>query len=126
LPNLTERTPLHPGRGPGLSDRRLGEAGGAATGSLTQAQIPSHTHPLTGTASVMGGTARGQTTRPAGMAWAGAREETPFAATADAALAPGAARLDFAADGAEAHANRPPSLAVNFIIALVGLYPSRS
>ena len=125
LPNLTERFPLHAGRGQGLTERRLGERGGAGEVALGQDEIPAHTHALSGSVTAMGGTDPGETTRPAGMAWAGAREETPYAGTANAALAPGAALLDLAAQGSGAHENRPPYLAVNFIIALVGLFPSR-
>ena len=44
LPDLRGRAPLHPGRGPGLTDRRLGEKGGAATVTLTEAQMPAHGH----------------------------------------------------------------------------------
>ena len=42
LPNLQGRAPMHPGRGPGLTSRRLGEKGGAETHTLTEQQIPSH------------------------------------------------------------------------------------
>ena len=30
LPDLQGRAPMHPGRGPGLTQRRLGESGGSA------------------------------------------------------------------------------------------------
>ena len=35
---------MHPGTGPGLSSRRLGQRGGAETVTLSEAQMPSHTH----------------------------------------------------------------------------------
>ena len=44
LPDLQGRAPLHPGQGPGLTNRRLGEKGGAATETLTQSQLPGHGH----------------------------------------------------------------------------------
>ncbi len=44
LPNLQARAPMHPGRGPGLTARRLGQKVGVDTVTLTEAQIPSHTH----------------------------------------------------------------------------------
>ena len=50
LPNLQGRAPMHPGRGPGLTTRRLGESGGSETTTLTEAQMPSHTHGLMGAA----------------------------------------------------------------------------
>ena len=44
LPNLKGRAPMHPGRGPGLTSRRLGQRGGAEMITLSEAQMPSHTH----------------------------------------------------------------------------------
>ena len=44
LPNLQGRAPMHPGRGPGLTSRRLGQNGGSETITLTEAQLPNHTH----------------------------------------------------------------------------------
>jgi microcystin-dependent protein len=46
LPDLQGRAPLHPGHGPGLSSRRLGEAGGEVVVELTPAEMPSHSHAL--------------------------------------------------------------------------------
>ena len=48
LPNLQGRVPMHPGRGVGLTARRLGQIGGYETETLTEAQIPSHSHSLSG------------------------------------------------------------------------------
>ena len=47
LPDLRGRYPIHPGTGPGLSQRRWGERGGAETTTLTQAEMPSHDHSAT-------------------------------------------------------------------------------
>jgi len=44
LPNLEGRAPMHPGRGPGLTSRRLGQRTGVETVTLTEAQIPNHSH----------------------------------------------------------------------------------
>ena len=41
LPDLRGRVSMHPGTGPGLSNRRLGEKGGTETNTLTSAQMPS-------------------------------------------------------------------------------------
>ena len=49
LPNLEGRAPMHPGRGPGLTARRLGQTVGTETVPLSEAQIPRHTHTLRGT-----------------------------------------------------------------------------
>ena len=44
LPDLRGRTAIHPGNGPGLSSRRLGEKGGTETNTLNVTQLPSHSH----------------------------------------------------------------------------------
>jgi len=46
LPDLRGRTAIHPGTGPGLSNRRLGERGGSETNTLTLPQLPNHTHTI--------------------------------------------------------------------------------
>jgi microcystin-dependent protein len=46
LPDLRGRAPLGVGHGPGLSDIRQGEKGGAEQVTLTTAQLPSHNHQL--------------------------------------------------------------------------------
>ena len=116
LPDLRGRSPMHPGRGPGLTSRRLGEQVGAATVSLTEAQIPSHTHDLIATST--GATDE----RPANRNFA-ATEEPLYNSNPDSEAA--AATIGSAGQGA-AHNNRQPYLAINFCIALIGLFPSRS
>src|SRR5262245_6777053 len=44
LPDLVDRVPMHPGQGPGLSLRDLGEMGGSEAVTLLQSEIPAHTH----------------------------------------------------------------------------------
>ena len=48
LPNLQGRAPMHPGRGPGLTSRRLGQNGGQETATLGEAQMPNHSHAFQG------------------------------------------------------------------------------
>ena len=51
LPNLLGRAPLHPGRGAGLTSRRIGERGGAETHAVTIQERPSHTHNFNATSA---------------------------------------------------------------------------
>lgn len=44
LPDLRGRSPIHEGRGPGLSSIFLGQKGGAETQTLTILQLPAHNH----------------------------------------------------------------------------------
>jgi microcystin-dependent protein len=47
LPDLRGRTAIHPGTGPGLSNRRLGAKGGSETNTMTVNEMPLHTHTIT-------------------------------------------------------------------------------
>ena len=116
LPNLEGRAPMHPGRGPGLTDRRLGQRGGAESIALTEAQMPQHNHSME--VSVEDGDRRS----PAGGYFG--RGTALYAAPEN--LAPMAAQSLPDAGGSQPHNNMQPYLTINFIIALVGLYPSRS
>lgn len=121
LPNLQGRAPMHPGRGPGLTARQLGQRGGVETVTLTEAQMPSHSHgmmasPNPGEAPGPGPSGGNALARPTGGSVYGAANNlVSFAAT----TMPNAG-------GSQAHNNMQPYLTINFIIALVGLYPSRS
>ena len=120
LPNLKGRAPMHPGRGPGLTARRLGQRGGTETITLTEAQMPNHTHTLTGSEEL------GEDDQPVGRHFAAVPPGAPIygaASGANGTLAPNALPN---AGGSLPHNNMQPFLVMNFIIALVGLYPSRS
>src|SRR5262249_39941867 len=67
LPNLQGRAPLHWGQGPSLSDRQLGELGGAQNVTLIQSEMPSHTH------AVSGSSANADQTTPTNNTWAVAK-----------------------------------------------------
>ncbi|MCP5149888.1 MAG: phage tail protein [Ectothiorhodospiraceae bacterium] len=117
LPNLRDRAPMHPGHGAGLSLRRLGEQGGASSVAITEAQMPAHDH-----GAVLAYTTPATTGTPS--------SDVAFAQTPAGSPVYGPATdLEPTGDspGAGApHANRQPYLGLHFVIALVGLYPSRS
>lgn len=116
LPDMRGRLPLHAGLGPGLSERRLGSKGGSEQETLTVNQLPGHGHPFQGTA----GTA---TTRdPAGNSPAEAQADVYVE---DLSPVPLSGETISQVGGSRSHSNLMPFLCVNFIIALVGIYPSR-
>lgn len=122
LPNLEGRIPMHPGRGPGLTPRSLGQRGGANTATLGKSQMPSHTHLIQATADAA------TTNDPAGNMLANTVDESvnlyhpspPTAALLNQNATPGNV------GGGGAHNNIQPTLGLYFIIALTGTYPSRS
>lgn len=120
LPNLQGRAPMHPGRGPGLTARRLGEQGGVETVTLAEAQMPNHAHTLQAYSRP------GDLADPAGRSLARTQGGLAYQSNSSASLVQMNAQSLAAAGGSQAHNNMQPYLAINFIIALVGLYPSRS
>ena len=115
LPDLQGRAPMHPGRGPGLTSRRLGEKIGANTVQLTEDQIPQHSHNL------MSFTDATTNTPSTSVGIGAAPIYGSSGPTVD--MEPGLLSNN---GGGQAHENRQPSLGINYIIALQGLYPSRN
>ncbi len=120
LPNLKGRAPMHPGRGPGLTARRLGERGGTETVTLTEAQMPAHPHMAEASNDSP------ESNDPGGRVEArGPTRTSVLYAPGDSATAAMRNGSLQNAGGSLAHNNVQPFLVMNFIIALVGLYPSR-
>ena len=111
LPDFRSRTPLHVGGG-----HTLGERGGEQAHTLSQAELPQHTHAVAASSSASGGTAS-----PNGNYLGGAN---------NAYHPPGATLTTLRPDtvtnagGGQAHLNMQPYLTVSFCIALQGIFPS--
>ncbi|WP_148615379.1 phage tail protein [Nocardioides rubriscoriae] len=118
VPDLRGRAPVHRGTGPGLSTYVLGQTFGLEQVTLTAQQMPSHTHPLPAT------TGLASSTSPVGAVPAVLTQDAGYAATGTpVAMAAGAVS---SAGGNLPHANRPPSLAVTFIISAFGVFPPQA
>jgi len=118
LPDLRDRVPIHMGQGPGLSPRVLGERSGEANHTLILTELPAHTHVARGSSAVA------NVVDAAGMVPAFNAANTPQYASAPDTVMSDVAIGSFG--GNQAHLNTQPSLGLNFVIALVGIYPSRS
>lgn len=138
LPDLRGRVPIHvggnTGQGPGLSAYRWGERGGGEYNVLTTAQLPSHSHAASGKIKAFGGD--GTTNEPGNNVPAIAKVPIDRTNVVDANVYTNAANGYMAADGVAVTVgntggsqevnNLQPYLGINFIIALVGVFPSRS
>lgn len=122
LPNLQGSVPLNQGQGPGLSQRFLGEQGGSETVTLIQTEIPAHSHFWQCGATVDAA----DLTTPL--------PETILATSnnGNAYVPPNTAPLQFmnpqmlsVTGSSFPHNNMQPYLALNFCIALQGVFPPR-
>ena len=118
LPDLRGRVAISSGDGPGLSNRPLGSKGGSESETLSVNQIPSHSHSLN--ASGEKATERSPAGNYLSEAWPG----TPYRP------GPSGSQLNSGSigntGGTQSHNNMPPYTTVNYIIALVGVFPSRN
>lgn len=118
LPDLRGRVPMHFGQGPGLSNHVIGEMSGFESVTLLATQMPAHTHPAIADANL------GTSSSPAGTLPAREPSGTPiYGAGTGAVMASSAIG---SAGGSQPHTNMQPYLALNYVIALVGVYPARS
>ncbi len=119
LPNLQGSVPMHPGQGPGLSLRDLGEVGGSETVTLLESEIPTHAHQLQASPDPGDNTVPGPTVSLAGSIGA-----TVYV-TGNPPLTPAALQALAPAGGDAPHNNMQPYLTLNFCIALQGVFPPR-
>jgi microcystin-dependent protein len=124
LPNLITRLPIHQGTGLGLSTYVLGEIGGQTDVAVTTQQMPAHNHALNATQTAANATTistsvlPGSVTPPAHLYVTQGSGPAPTRYT----LAPLACTPT---GGNQPHPNMMPSLCISFIIALVGVFPTR-
>lgn len=123
LPEMRGRIPVHQGQGPGLTSRILGQRYGVETVQLTTDQIPAHHHPIQ----------------------ASTREATNSVPSNDIILAAAVSPNEIYGSTIESsninalhdtavnqvggnvpHVNMMPTLCLNFIICITGVYPSRN
>ncbi|MBY6204407.1 tail fiber protein [Halomonas denitrificans] len=118
LPDLRGRLPIHAGSGPGLSPRQIGARAGAEQVTLTTNQLPSHSHTLQASPDAA------TDTSPAGKTFAQVAGGDLYGSINPTASFDASAVG--AVGGSQSHTNLMPFLCVNFIVALVGIYPSRT
>jgi len=116
LPDLRGRVAIHPGNGPGLTNRSWGQRSGTENETLSSTQIPSHSH----TVAVNSGVGNSDSPTRNYLA-ANSEGINHYSNSSD----------EVSADigntgGGSSHNNMPPFLGIYHVIALFGIYPSRS
>lgn len=121
LPNLASRAACSQGQGPGLTNRSVGQAFGESSVGLTLSELPSHNHNVTaaferGTANKVGKPTTGALLGTPSAAMSMLPNASPNIALSSNALG--------VTGGGTPHDNNQPFLALNYSIALYGVYPS--
>ncbi len=127
LPDLQSRVPIGMGQGAGLSSYDMGEQAGAEAVTLLATQLPAHNHQIKVDSSSANSVQAPGNNYPAGAAVIENRVSynalAYSPASSGAQLNAGAIAIS---GTGRPHNNIQPVLALNFIIALTGIYPPRS
>ena len=122
LPSMASRVAVHQGTGSGLSTYQLGELAGVEQVTLSTQQIPIHNHAvlITQTNQQLGPGNAYFATATSSQAGVNAYDNADPADTplVNTSLQP--------AGGSQPHDNFQPTLAINFIISLFGIFPSQN
>ncbi len=122
LPDLRGRVPLGAGQGLGLSNYRLGEKLGVENVAITADTMPSHSH------SLQASNVAADSTDPTGriLAVAGSTGEALYSSDTSSLVATNVDSIANNSASGLSHNNMQPFLCINFIIAYLGIYPSRN
>ncbi len=146
LPNLQGRVPMGAGRGPGLTPRLIGQAGGQETVTLNILNMPSHNHMIMGTPGASGHI---KLSKDSALRDTPQEGDVPAVGNFSSGLGSTQITNNFGSNtntvngqeipgfnpsslqvgqsgGSQSHQNMQPFIVVNFIICMYGLYPSRS
>ena len=113
LPDLRGRVPIHWGSGVSLA-----EAQGVESVTLTTQQIPGHSHPLLGSASVANDPNPANNVLGESSAISMYQSASPTTAMASQSVG--------SVGGSQPHDNFQPYLCLDFIISLFGIFPSQT
>lgn len=116
LPDLRGRVPIHEGLG-----HTLGERAGQESHTITQNEMPAHTHILTGNNAQS--VNANLVDNPVGNYWANAGKTIFNTGAANAAMS---SQTVASVGGSQPHENRSPFLTLNLCIALQGIFPSQN
>lgn len=129
LPDLRSRIPVHTGTGAGLSNYVLGEMGGTESITLISANVGGHTHGVTGSAGIVAASGEGTTPVAVNNFPAGNGDAIFSTATDNSAMAPaslsGVTVANQTPSGNAPISTLQPYIAMNFIICVEGIFPSR-
>jgi len=126
LPDFRSRVANHQGQGPGLSNYNLGQMSGTENVTLTTSQTPAHNHAFISiTGNILANSSTGTLSSPSNAVPAGAQlySNQPDSGTMGPFNSMGVTAI---AGGSQPVSIIQPVLAMNFVIAVEGIFPSRN
>jgi microcystin-dependent protein len=130
LPDLRSRVAVHPGQGSGLSMYTLGQMGGVENVTLLSSNMPAHTHTVLTIAGNPGANnSAGTTDNPTNMVPASAAPASNNYNGSDSGITLGisaSTAVTPIAGSSQPFSVISPYLAMNYIIAVEGIFPSRN
>lgn len=120
IPDLRGRAAINQGKGPGLTQRNMGQMSGEVTHTLITTEMPSHSHPVTAS------TRTSTSPSPENTFYA---KDSNVGATIYSTAASNTTmnpQMISVAGGNQPHENMQPFLVINFCIALEGIFPSQN
>jgi microcystin-dependent protein len=120
LPDLRSRVPISFGQSPGTSFYNPGAKAGAESVTISSAQMPAHIHLVNGYSK-----AGDAATPTSDTVWARSKLGDRVARVSGSNTTMSAGCIG-SAGGGGSHENRQPFVALNYIIALAGIFPARS
>jgi microcystin-dependent protein len=127
LPDFRGRTAIGTGNGPGLTPYTLGQMGGNENTTLLISNMPSHNHPVTGTVTIKATGDGDIGTDPGNRNFGPGNTYTTATDLVDMATGNTDVKLSTAPAGNNMpFSNIQPYLAMNYIICMYGIYPSRN
>jgi len=121
LPDFRGRAVIGTGNGPGLTNRVLGQKSGQEFTTLTVANLPPHNH--NGTIKVS--SSDGEESDPTGQFLAKTESAELYVDSSNGSMAANSLEISNTGSGNSIN-NMQPYIVINYVICLVGIYPSRS
>lgn len=125
LPDMMARAPMGQGRGPGLRQTSMGQKQGIDSVTLTEAEMPNHSHYVVG--SIGGGNADSPNGKVLSAIDSGPPPNRPTYATDITGPTPTFSPQAIGVEGGnQSHQNTQPFLGLLYVICLFGIYPPRN
>ena len=118
LPDMRSRIPVHAGAGPGLSSRSQGANAGVENATITNTQLPLHSHQISASGS------NAEDTLATDKVLASVTGGDLYRATGSLQSLNNQSISN--TGGSRSHTNLMPYLCVHYIVALFGIFPSRN